>query len=71
MRVRLGLIRSGIRVTFNADDRQNDHRRGLIPLGVAKAHNTALVWEFDYVAHQPLSSAGSTAPQADPLLSPS
>jgi hypothetical protein len=52
-------IHDRIGITFDADNRKNNHCRGLVPLGAAKAHDAPVVREFNDVAHQPLSSDGT------------
>jgi hypothetical protein len=62
-----------IGISLDPDYRQDDNRSGFIRPVTAEAHNAPLIREFDYVAHQPLSSAagkGAFCPDARKSASP-
>ena len=59
--MRLGFGRDLFLKPLDPNDRQNDDGRRLVRTTVtAEAHNAPLVGKFNYVAHQPLSSAAGT-----------
>lgn len=60
MRVRLGVVDRRAREALDADDGQNDDRRGFVGLGTAEAHDAPVIREFYDVAHQSLPPTTGT-----------
>jgi hypothetical protein len=57
MRLRFGPFGSRIHVPLDPNNRQDDDRCGFLRSVTPEAHNAPLIREFDYVTHQPFSSA--------------
>lgn len=67
--MRFGAIHRRVNVPLDADNGQNNDRRGLVGLGAAEAHDPPFIGEFDDVAHQPQSSDGRYGSlNPDPLI---
>src|ERR1051326_395257 len=67
-RIRTRLLGGSIRVTLDADDRQNNDRRGFFGAAAAEAYDAPVVGKFDDVAHQPLSSDDRDGGTLDPAF---
>jgi hypothetical protein len=61
MRLRLGPFGFQIHVTLDPNNRQDDDRCGCLRSVTPETHNAPLTREFDYVTHQPFSSATGIA----------
>jgi hypothetical protein len=57
MRLRFGPFGFRIHVPLDPNNRQNDDRCGFFRSVTPETHNAPLIREFDYVIHQPFSSA--------------
>jgi hypothetical protein len=57
MRLRLGPFGFRIEETLDPNNRQDDDRCGFLRSVTPETHNAPLTRKFDYVTHQPFSSA--------------